>query len=203
MEKTRICIFGGSITEGHLDLEQGGWVERLKRNLNAPNKTLRIFNLGVSAESTQEILKRIAKESKVRQANVIIFAGGTNDSRFLKGNENNTFTKLPKFEKNLQKIYKISKRLKAKLIFAGASPCDDTKTQPVPWDTNHSYSNKQINLYNQTTEKFCKKNNLPFIEFNSEITLEDISDDGLHPNPQGHEKIFRLVKQKLEESKII
>jgi len=200
--KTRICIFGGSISQGHFDHEQGGWVERLKRELKDPNETLRIFNLGISGDSTQEILKRMKVEAKARKSNVIIYAGGTNDSRYLKGNENNTFTKPKQFQKNLKKILKISRKLNAKLLFINACPCDDSKTQPVPWNPEHSYSNKNINKYNEMTKNFAEENNLPLIDINSKITSAELV-DGLHPNSQGHEKIFQTVKSKLQELKII
>ncbi len=84
----RILVFGDSITQGFWDTE-GGWVGHISRyyieqtiktqNYNIPT----IFNLGVSGDTSNEVLARFENEVKARlwpgEEIVIIISTGVND----------------------------------------------------------------------------------------------------------------------------
>src|SRR5688500_14737658 len=89
----RVLVFGDSITQGFYDTH-GGWVQRLANEYHS--KTLQsmldgedldrqIFNLGVSGDTSHEVLKRIENEIQVRQWRddpmVTVIAAGINDAR--------------------------------------------------------------------------------------------------------------------------
>lgn len=67
----RVLVFGASITQGYWDT-QGGWVQRLRTHydkkqiadLTKDNPS--VFNLGVSADTTKDILERFEAETKAR-----------------------------------------------------------------------------------------------------------------------------------------
>ena len=79
---------------------------------------------------------------------------------------------------------------------------DEKKLNPIPWNIDICYTNKNIAIYNLAIKNFCKKNNLSFIEIFDLLDDKDLA-DGLHPNSDGHEKMFVRVRDFLIENKII
>ncbi len=197
----RICIFGDSITEGFYDYEEGGWANRLKKYFENNDNDNIIYNLGISGDNTDDLLKRFDAEARTRDPEIIIFTIGINDSSYresLKGNK----TDFKKFNKNLKVLLNKAKIFTDKVIFIGITRVDENKTAPLPWNTDASYKNKDIQEYNKAIKGLCEKNNLPFIDMYDLLNKEDL-EDGLHPNSSGHEKMFQRVKDFLIDNKII
>src|SRR3989344_3552583 len=88
---TLILVFGDSITYGAWDTN-GGWVQRLrtyldKKQLADPKLYYELYNLGVSGDTSTDLLERFEAETKQRikrmsakEEIIIIVAIGTNDS---------------------------------------------------------------------------------------------------------------------------
>lgn len=186
-----ICIFGDSITWGAYDYEKSGWVEQLKSYCIKNYEDTDIYNLGISGDNTNKLLERFENEARIREPDLIIFAIGINDSQYIyqKGNYK---TDLNGFENNLSKLLAIAQGITNKIIFIGLTDVDEAKTTPISWSTEKYYDNDSIRKYDEIIKDFCKKNNLNYIDLNGIIEPDDL-DDGLHPNPQGHEKIFKTV----------
>ncbi len=72
------------------------------------------------------------------------------------------------------------------------------KTMPVSW-IDLFYTNENIKKYNKITEEVCRENNIPILDIGP-LNIEDFY-DGLHPNAEGHRKIFEKVKDFLFEQK--
>ena len=197
----RICVFGASITWGAFDSEKGGWVNRLKLIKFTQGNCINIHNLGISGDTTNNVLARINTELLTRNPNIIIFSIGANDSLYLK-NENKNYIDLKKFKKNLNELYKKSKKFTKKIIFTGLTKVDELKVSPIPWSPTKYYDNENIKKYDLVIKNFCKKNNLPFIEMFDLLKNEDL-EDGLHPNSEGHKKMFIRVRDFLIKNKII
>ena len=190
-----ICIFGGSITWGAGDSEKGGWAERLKVYFGE-KYDIEIYNLGVSGNTTEDLLCRIKNESKVREPNIIVFAIGVNDAQFIHSTKSNRISEND-FKNNIKKLYEIAKRFVSKIIFVGLTPVDESKTKPIPWDTDKTYTNERIKKFDQIIKDFCSENNLKFILINDLLNNDDLI-DGLHPNTQGHIKMFETIKPEIE-----
>ena len=86
---TRIMVFGASTTYGKCDPD-GGWVGRLRKYIDqqAENIDLNsVFNLGISGDTTEDVLKRLEFETKQRIKEgdelIFIFGIGANDTQFL------------------------------------------------------------------------------------------------------------------------
>ena len=64
MIRNKILVFGDSITYGQRDLDMGGWVNRLKLALARDDSitSCHVFNMGISGQSTNEILERMEKQ---------------------------------------------------------------------------------------------------------------------------------------------
>ena len=210
---TQILVFGDSITYGAWDKE-GGWVQRLRKfldekNLTDPDFYCLVYNLGVSGNNSKDLLERFEFETKQRleenEETIIIFAVGINDSQFVHS-ENKNRISLENFKKNLQELINLAKNFSSKIVFLGLTPVDETKTTPIPWNTDKSYKNEYILKYNEIIKTVCEENKIYFVELFEklkEINYQKLLDDGLHPNSEGHKKIFEIIKDFLIKNKII
>lgn len=210
---TRICVFGDSIAYGAWDLD-GGWVQRLKRflsekTLSEPESWFIIYNLGISGDTTEEVLERIEPElnSRIREdeETIIIFAIGINDSQYIH-DKNSVRVSPEKFKINLQSLINLAQKFTSKIIFVGLTPVNESKVDPIPWDANISYRNEYIQRYNDIIDSICKENRIHFIEIFDQwknLNYNLLLEDGLHPNSKGHQKIFKTVRDFLIENKII
>lgn len=187
-----ICIFGDSTAWGAWDLEKGGWVNRLWLDCAKNDRETDIYNLSISGGTTETILARFELESKIREADVIVFQTGGNDAAYDKDTGEHLVSP-ENFEINLEKIIQKSKALTSKFAFIGFKNCDESKTMPVSW-CNLYYTNKYIKEYNDIMKKVCDRNGIKFIDIFGLLSNSEF-EDGLHPNASGHQKIFEAVKE--------
>lgn len=212
----KILVFGDSITYGVWDKE-GGWTQRLRKYLD--EKTLSslftvyhsVYNLGVSGNTTEDILERFEFETQQRikelekEELIIIFSIGINDSAFF-SSQNNFWVLPEKFEINIKKLANFARKYSKKIIFVGLIPVDELKTNPIPWAIDISCKNNYIKRYNDIIQNNCKGNDVYFVEVFEKLVGTDyknLLEDGLHPNSAGHQKIFEIVKDFLIKNKII
>ena len=73
---------------------------------------------------------------------------------------------------------------------------------PIPWSTEKFYSNESVAKYNAVIKKISGEYNLPFIDLLDLLETNEL-EDGLHPNPDGHKKMFLKVKEFLLTNKIV
>ena len=197
----RICIFGDSVTWGANDFEKGGWVNRLRIYSDKYLDDFPVYNLGVSGDSTNELLERFELECRVRRPEVIIFSIGLNDSMFVK-DKNDYYVTIKRFKENLGRLISLAKVYSQKIIFMGLTKVDESKTTPIPWELTLYYENENIKKYDVEIKTIADKNNLIYIELYGLLKVTDL-DDGLHANAKGHEKIFQKVKSVLFDNKYI
>ncbi len=191
-----ILIFGDSITWGAYDPEQGGWATRLRNYFEAQDNDVDVYNLGISGDTTADLLERIEIEAKSREPNLIIFAIGINDAQFIHST-NGLHVSLDEFQQNLAKLLTIAKKFTDNVVFVGLTSVDESKTTPIPWNTDKSYTNENIKRLDNTIEKFCEDNKLKFISMENVVGNDDLI-DGLHPNTRGHIKIFERMKSEIK-----
>lgn len=209
-----IIVFGDSITFGFYDSE-GGWVDRLKRYVSKDAKdegesNNRIYNLGVTGANTQFMLDRADHEITPRSwesdKTVVIYAMGPNDPSISKSGNSSVPVSEKQFRKNLSKLVAIARNYKAEIVFVGPAPINEKLVSPAPFDPDLSYLDKPLNEYNIIIKKLCNKNNLLFINLLKEFKNTNFNGylhDGLHPNTNGHELIYKTVKEHLIKNKII
>lgn len=188
-----ICIFGDSITWGATDCEKGGWVERLKTELMV--KDVDVYNLGISGDTTENILKRIDTEAEARNPDIIIFSVGINDA--LKTNGKNLIS-IQEFRKNIELLTDKARKLTNKIVFIGLTTVDEAKTNPYPWDENLSSDNESIGEYDEMIRVFCEENDIVFIDMLGLLIKDEDLCDGLHPSTAGHKKMFEIIKEAIE-----
>ena len=148
-----IIVFGDSITFGRGDNEyKEGWVGRLRKFVKSKDGYWCLFNLGIpSGETVSDVIKRIKTESLSRfkakyddDELFIILNIGLNDSKL---NGNKPITPIPKFQKEVQDLITISKKLTDKIIWIGPMPVNE-KSVFKTFET-YLFKNSSIKKYNE------------------------------------------------------
>lgn len=174
MDKT-YCVFGDSVTQAAY--VQNSWVDLLKAYLEDkfPDDFVNVFNLGVGGNTTNDILKRFYEESSVRIPTSIIFAVGINDSSLHLVEKN-------LFESNLKRLCDMATKFSTDITFVGPVLGADSNDR------------KRAENYNNVLETVGLSRNFKFIQLLDKLNPEDFQ-DGLHPNEQGHRKMFEIIKK--------
>lgn len=211
---TQILFFGDSIVYGAWD-EEGGWPQRLRRFLDKKvinsnyEEYFITYNLGIDGDTSSGVLKRfdseVGKRIPPEEESVFIFHIGDNDSLF--DNKTKKF-QIPKeiYEENLSEIFSKAKNYSEKIVFIGSFPVDESKTNPVSGVPNCSYKNEYLEEYRKIAKKVCAKHNCYFLNLSEKIDEEKwvkLLPDGIHPNTEGYEITFKIIKKFLIENKII
>jgi len=203
-----ILIFGDSITWGAGLPFRTAWANLLRNFLERKREEFKkycpveLYDLGIDKDTTDDLLKRFYAESKARRPNIIIFAIGVNDSSYGE-TKNSPLVPIKNFEKNLLKLIQKSREFTDKIIFIGLAKGNDHMTVPLPRSTTGKCYNKEnVKIYNKIIRKVCAIKKVSFVNIINELNDKDFY-DGLHPNSQGHQKIFEIVKDFLIENKII
>lgn len=183
-----ICIFGDSIAWGASDYEKGGWVERLKAYFLEQTDDVSVYNLGISGDTAAGVLARFEREAKTRIADIIVFAVGINDS------QDHEATK--EFEKNISELVERAKRITKRVTFVGLTKVDESKVNPIPWAPDFSYRNDRVKAYDGIIRSVCEKEKVQSIEMFDVLDASDL-DDGVHPNSEGHRKMFERIKKEI------
>lgn len=192
MDKT-YCIFGDSIAQAAY--AKTGWVELFKQFLEEKYQGdfINVFNLGVGGNTSEDLLKRFENESSVREPTEIIFSIGNNDSGYF-GVPVKPITEESKFALNLEDLIKKAKKFSQKITFIGLVLGDDSILQPFPGSsTNKAYSRERVKAYDEIVKDVSEKNGCRFIKVMDKLDFSDFQ-DGLHPNEQGHRKMFEVIK---------
>jgi lysophospholipase L1-like esterase len=193
-----VCVFGDSTAWGAYDMEKGGWVERLKLfAFEESREETFVYNLGIAGGTSKGILGRFESEAHIREAEALVFQMGGNDSAYLK-NSKEEMIPLDQFKSNVESIITKAKDMvgKKNIVFVGFKNCDESKTVPVHW-CDWCYTNERIKTYNDALQQLCEKNEMIFVDLFGILSVDELA-DGLHPNTQGHEKIFRHAKEYIE-----
>lgn len=208
----RVLVFGASITQGFWD-SQGGWVNRLRKyydglalkDLKLQDNYPTIFNLGISGNKVEDLLARFDGEASARlradtKNGAIIFSIGTNNA-YTEGEEK--WSGPGSYRSNLEELVQKAKKYTDKIMFVGLPPCEEDKTTPVFW-RDITYTNDRILAVDKIMREVAANHSFPQV-----ATFEPLRDemekgkqlfaDGLHPNNDGHELIFRLVQPELDK----
>jgi len=197
-----ILIFGDSISAGRKVDKIKSWPFLLAQFLDTKDKDFTlVHNLSIPGESTSEVIKRFPIEAKSRCKKIyqddrasIILAIGLNDTKCV-NSKDNPVTELEDFRKNITLLTESASEYTNHIIFIGLTLVDEQKTAPMD---NVYFLNKKIKTYNEVIDMECRKRNITFLNIAKEWSglndLNLLSDDGIHPNENGHQKIFEKIK---------
>jgi acyl-CoA thioesterase I len=201
MDRKVICLFGDSITYGVGDLDQGGWGARLKSYFETNNYDIALYNCGIRGDTTAGLLKRFDVEAEAREPNIIIIAIGINDSKY-HGSKDQPEIPLEQFQNNFGALLEKAKKHASTLVCLGLTKVDEKRTMPCSWNTENYLDEENVRLYDKKVEESCKGAGVLFLSLYDILNVDEL-DDGLHPNPQGHKKIFSEVKDYLLSNNLV
>jgi lysophospholipase L1-like esterase len=197
-----IIIFGDSISAGRKVDKIKSWPSLLAQFLDTKDKDFTlVHNLSIPGESTSEVIKRFPIEAKVRCKKIypddrtsIIFAVGINDIKCVNSKDNPAIG-LEDFRKNITFLAESANEYTNHIIFVGLTLVDEQKTAPMD---NVYFLNDKIKTYNEVINKECQKRSITFLNITEEWSgfdyLNLLSDDGIHLNEKGHQKIFEKIR---------
>lgn len=203
-------MFGDSIAAGFYDTA-GGWVTRLRiltnrQSLQDPAHDCTVYNLSISGDTTEDVRKRFTAETKARLLDeelVILFAIGINDSYLTNGQPKVTEEK---FRNNLHDLVAAAQRCASQVVLVGLTPVDEQKSQPVAWNEDVSYDNQRIERYDAILKEVAGASGAQFIDvlavFRSR-QYQELLEDGVHPNTEGHGLLFEIVRDFLKSQNIL
>lgn len=204
-----ILAFGDSITFGRGVVPSTGWANRLKEYFESKDFYNVLYNLGIPGDSSTDLLNRFETEATARiqyyspdNKFVVLIAIGTNDSRGL-GSSDNIQTEPKVYEENVCKMVEIAKTHTKDVVIIGLPPVDESL---MPFEDTY-FSNKTIRLFNSILEKIAKNEDLLFCDVYSEfIGQEDYQKllvDGVHPNDEGYNIMYEIIKKFLIKNNIM
>lgn len=179
-----LCVFGNSIVVGSDDREAGGWVARLRLDLNARGK-IGVYNLGVDGDRTEQLLQRLAGEAAARNASVIVISIGANDL----GWHGTSGTDIALFRERYDHILSEAEQFTRRILVLGLLNVDEG-------NDSHGVRNDQVRAFNGVVEELARRHGAEFMSLYGLLSPTDFV-DGLHPNASGHAKLAPLIGQEL------
>lgn len=205
-----LIIFGDSISQGCWD-EEGGWPVRLRQEINRKQiekaEPFVDYNLtylrGVSGDTSEGLNERVLSEiramSDTARDITAVVAIGINDS-IVEKNGNRVSRK--DFKQNLKEIVEKCRCEVDQVILLGLTPVDESRANPLPDETEASYINSEIGDYEEIIKEISEEDSTKFIPLFDRLSNESWDEnlwDGIHPNSEGHERIYEIVKPEIFE----
>lgn len=198
-------VIGDSITYGIGDFESGGWATMLKKHIvNKDDSKVCNNYVHIAAfpgATSTDILKKIdsilQSFNHTEFTNTIILSIGVNDTQEFNGNYKNS---IEQYRTNMEKIAKCVMDKGFNMIILGLTKIESD--EKFLWKPNKYYDNEIISEYDKDLslilgydaelKEFCKNNRIKYIPMQEVLKKGDFI-DGLHPNHNGHKKIFEKI----------
>jgi lysophospholipase L1-like esterase len=197
----RIMVIGSSSAEGKVDPLYGGFAGRLRAWHEGFDQHNHVFNLGVSGDTTAEILARLLPEAQARKPQLILVQHGLNDTARKGGNQASPRIGIDGFKSNVEEIITQARSI-ADAAFISVYPLDDRRTSPVAWADKY-YLLDDAKRYSTAAKDICAHRQVPYLDIFSQWMERDYMDylhtDGLHANARGHELIFNALEEFLTQ----
>lgn len=186
-----IGVWGDSITYGSCDSEALGWVGRLRKSLPTDDEH-HIYNFGVCGDTSSDLLFRFKTEAEAIKPDYVIFAVGLNDTKY-QGESDTNLVPLDQFVANMEDLLAQARVYTDKIVIVGLTRVDEV------WRSakGSRFLNEIIGNYNQQIVSLAKENSLTFIDVFEVLNAETDLADGLHPNTEGYQKLFEVIKSKI------
>ncbi|HEX8873647.1 MAG TPA: arylesterase [Nitrosospira sp.] len=171
---TTIMVFGDSLSAGYGLPQEAGWVNLLKKRLQAVSQVT-LINNSISGETTVGGRNRIERALKTHRPDIVIVELGGNDG--LRG------ASIDSIRDNLEAIIEACRRNKAAVLLTGMQ---------LPPNYGMAYTQKFQDIYPQLANRHGLKL-VPFLLDGFGNKREFFQADGIHPNARAQEKIVENV----------
>ena len=173
----RVVFMGDSITDSWDSPNNGGFF---------PGKPY--VNRGISGQTTPQMLIRFRRDVIELKPKVVVILAGTND---LAGNTGPMT--LDAIEDNLTSMAELASTNGIRVVFASLLPVSDYEVRdgkPIVQTVRRPPA--QILALNQWMKDFAAAHHMTYLDYFSAMVddkgflKDELSNDGLHPNPQGY-----------------
>ncbi len=198
MKKNYILV-GDSIVYGIGDYDNCGWSTLFKKYIIGKDGTKECNNFvhiaafpGARSYNILDRIDHILNGYKYDDfENIVILSVGVNDTQCFNGKYS---VNKDVYKKNMESIIKLIKNKNFELIILGLTKIG--QDEKIEFKPNKYYDNEIVMQYDDILKKVCKNNNIAYIPMFDILENEDFI-DGLHPNMNGHKKIYKEIVKNL------
>ena len=176
---------GDSITDSWDNPTNGGFF---------PGKSY--INRGISGQTTSQMLIRFRRDVIALKPKVVVILAGTND---IAGNTGPTT--LEAIEDNLTAMAELARANNIRLVFASLLPISDYEVRNgEPLIQSKRRPPEKILALNSWMKTYAAAHRLTYLDYYSAMVDDkgflknELSNDGLHPNPAGYAVMNPLVE---------
>ena len=187
----RVVFMGDSITDSWDNPTNGGFF---------PGKPY--VNRGISGQTTPQMLIRFRRDVIELKPKVVVILAGTND---LAGNTGPTT--LDAIKDNLTSMAELASAHGTRVVFASLLPVSDYEVRDgKPITQTVRRPPEKILALNAWMKEFAKDNHHVYLDYFSAMVddkgflKDELSNDGLHPNPQGYAVMTPLAETAIAAS---
>ena len=201
--KTSYIFVGDSIVYGIGDFAQNGWTSMFKnRIINLDENSLYCSNYvhiaaypGFTSSDITPIINHILGAFAFPSTNnELILSVGVNDTQTI---NNKQKVDLEDFKSNIIKMINIARTVKnCNITILGLTRIGSNI--PFEFKPGKFLSNTTIGQYDLELEKICQEHKVSYIKMSDALDFGDYADK-LHPNNEGHNKLFNRVLSKMKE----
>lgn len=200
----KILVFGDSISRWAFDQDMWGWVERLKTHFFQwwqKNYKHGVYNYSISSNDTRGVLEQISVHCDLmKKINpddmMIILSIWSNDARYMQ-TPDQLFVPKQEFISNIERILDRCRIYTENIMILWLLPVDQDLCMPRHGEY---YDNTYIQEYDAILKDIAHQRWYTYIDMRDCINISTDLDDGLHPNTQGHVKIYERVKKEIDMS---
>lgn len=187
----RVVFMGDSITDSWDSPNNGGFF---------PNKPY--VNRGISGQTTPQMLIRFRRDVIELKPKVVVILAGTND---LAGNTG--ATTLEAIQDNLTSMAELATAHRIRVVFASLLPVSDYEIrdgQPILQTKRRPPD--QILALNTWMKNYARTHRHGYLDYFSAMAddkgflKDELSNDGLHPNPAGYAVMAPLAQAAIDAS---
>lgn len=200
--KYTMVIIGDSFVRGTGAADRHGWSQMLADDMDE------IYNVhinGHGGHNIQDILDRMDTDVIDLEPDIVLLQVGINDSRYRDSFDTDHEVPPAEFKDGLAQFVELI-RAEAyphtQIIIVGTTPVDEDLTRPYKPDKQ--YVNSESKKYDDIIKNVCRENYVRYIDVFSHFAdrdVEDLLDDGVHPNNEGHKLIYEVVSKNLSKNR--
>lgn len=193
-----MVIIGDSFVRGTGATDRHGWSQMLADDMDE------IYNVhikGHGGHNIRDILDRMDGDVIDLDPDIVLLQVGINDSRYRDSFDTEHEVSPTEFNDGLAQFVE-SIRAEAyphtQIILLGTTPVDEELTRPYKPDKQ--YINSESKRYDDIIKDVCREKYVRYFNVFSHFAnrdVEDLLDDGVHPNNEGHKLIYEVVLKNL------